>query len=387
MKNRFWAAFLAVLIITTICACNYSPEDDVDEQTEEDTIEETVNPSDTEYDLNNRPENLSFDVTPFNVTAWRESVDGQRYIYFYTAIKDNPYDNWLEAEKAMGILSQKELYTKYFELWENEFDYTIENGKNLFKSDTQYERWKDHINKWREAAKTVYETECEILNSSETALLAILISYTRLIRERTIESKNFLYRLECENKSTDTTECIEIPITWTSEIFSLDVETAYTPDSELDILLDIFKIQTYPAYYTYGYIPPEYFELERFYMIPVDDPNGIKKVEYEYTNTNYYWELEFAFSVENGESLFENTNEYDSWKTAIEELENTRELLKDCEFYILTVSRLARIPQDIRFFRQQTLEVKFFLYIFECQQKALNNIKPDEVIIEWSLKG
>ena len=46
MKKRFLAAFLAVLMITNICACNYSPEDDVDEQTKEDTKEETANPSD-----------------------------------------------------------------------------------------------------------------------------------------------------------------------------------------------------------------------------------------------------------------------------------------------------------------------------------------------------
>ena len=41
MKNRFWAALLAVLMITNICACNYTPENDIGEETEEDTKEET----------------------------------------------------------------------------------------------------------------------------------------------------------------------------------------------------------------------------------------------------------------------------------------------------------------------------------------------------------
>jgi len=48
LKKRFFAALLAVLMITNICACNYTPENDVDDQTKEDTKEETVTPSNTE---------------------------------------------------------------------------------------------------------------------------------------------------------------------------------------------------------------------------------------------------------------------------------------------------------------------------------------------------
>ena len=37
MKKRFLAAFLAVLIITTICACNYVSKDDIGEKPFENT--------------------------------------------------------------------------------------------------------------------------------------------------------------------------------------------------------------------------------------------------------------------------------------------------------------------------------------------------------------
>jgi hypothetical protein len=41
LKKRFLAALLAVLMVANICACNYTPENDIGEETEEDTKEET----------------------------------------------------------------------------------------------------------------------------------------------------------------------------------------------------------------------------------------------------------------------------------------------------------------------------------------------------------
>ena len=136
----------------------------------------------------------------------------QRYEYFHDNINQNVYDKWLIAEQAEGVRSEKEIYAEYLAFWKNEFAFTIESGKDLFKDTNEYNAWKNELEQWLESAQETLKIEIDILGSAEVQQLEVIVPHCKLIRQKVIDTKYFLYQCQFECYSN-----IEIMIEWAPE--------------------------------------------------------------------------------------------------------------------------------------------------------------------------
>ena len=289
-------------------------------------------------------------------------------------------------EKSDQIRSEKEIYREYLSLWENELEDSVKKEKNLFRSESQYNNWKNYLEQYLISVQNIFDIENELFVPSETSALGMLISRSQLIREITIEVKNFLYRLECDNKAIEVTECGKIPISWSYQATQLYLNM--TQEDQVGSSENASEIIELQKYFNDNVNKnPEIFFLQYFLKISTENSKVLDEIEKNYKNLLHFWELESSFTVENAEQLFENSNKYNQWKNRIDQLETARQTLSRCEFSILTTPPLSRIPPHIKLYRQQVIEIKFFVYLLEYQQKSTDSIKPSDIAIEWSVKG
>lgn len=139
-----------------------------------------------------------------------DNIQLQRHNYFYESINKNPYDQWLDSQLSEGIRAEKKIYAEYLSFWENELLFSIENGKILFDNPEEYNQWKTSIQQWLIMTKETLKIEIKSFNAT-LPQLEVIISYCEIIRQKAIDTKFFLYRLEYEIVAEGD---IEIPIKW-----------------------------------------------------------------------------------------------------------------------------------------------------------------------------
>ena len=298
------------------------------------------------------------------------------YEIFQGKVKNNPYDKWFEIEKVTGTSSKEQLYTNYLALWKNELAFTAENAEIFFETKQQYNAWTTYLEQWLTATETVFEIETEILENSAISPLGALVSHCQLVREKVIETKNYISRLEFHK--TEGADYSEIKITWVQDQVN-NQKHSVVSSSEIDIIQNRFYANDGQSMFATWL----QYELSK---INTDADDAIDEATTAYRKYLDLWNTEFTFTVENGEKLFENADKYDQWKNALKKLQESTKTLARCEYSILITKNIEFLIPFCEFSHQQTISTKFFLYYWEYQQKAAENIGTFDVTIEWSPK-
>ncbi len=142
-----------------------------------------------------------------------ESIQTKQFQYFYRAVDENPYDKWLKNELEKGERAEKTIYAEYLAFWKDELTFTIESGEVIFDDKEQYEQWKSDIQQWLVISQDVLKTEMNMMNYS-LGQLEVIIPYCEMVRQKVIDTKQFLYYYQVYNTLTPYTN---IEINWCSK--------------------------------------------------------------------------------------------------------------------------------------------------------------------------
>lgn len=183
---------LCCAMVTAFVSCNKSDEKS-DKNIGENEVSngETTNTCQSTYDKNiDINIYTDTDKTTFNNTD--DSPQLKFYRTFQESVDSNSYDKWLETALSQGNKSEKEIYSNYLTLWKAEFLFTIQNGKRLFENEDDYIIWKTELEQWLVNAENILKIE---MNSMEATLpqLEVIIPHCKLIRQKVIDTKKFLY--------------------------------------------------------------------------------------------------------------------------------------------------------------------------------------------------
>ena len=128
-----------------------------------------------------------------------ESISSQLEFYriFQNSMNSNLYDEWLESELCKGKRSEKEVYADYLALWKDEFQFTIENGANLFDNEDDYICWKNELEQWLVDTQNILKIEMNLMGAT-IPQLEVIIPYCEIVRQKVIDTKKFLYYYEKE---------------------------------------------------------------------------------------------------------------------------------------------------------------------------------------------
>ena len=405
MKKRIWAILLSALLMASATACNYAP-DNIPEHETESTVEgaantEAITAPDSEIVVDTSGLEAIGLEPIYTPTFWNETDLGKRTTYFYDHINQNMYDQWLKVELLNGKRSEEEIYTDYLELWKKELTFTIENGQALFDgvyefTPEQYSDWKSYLEQWMLSAESVLESEVQLLTREEMSIIGALIPHCQLIRQKVINTKEFLFRVEFCAKSLDSHEYRRVSIEWAPEADLLEFDINQNNETLKNTNKNLFDLKaTDLLHHFYDNISfhsqPSIFDdwlVNELSNLDAEDPqvfDALQDVYYDYLS---FWEdHEFTFTIENGDSLSENLLEYNEWKTVLEQLFVSTQTLSRCEFSILTVYNVEYFIPRCELMRQTVLGTKFFLYYWESQQNAIDLIDPHKIVVEWSVKG
>ena len=204
---------LSALLVTNISACHDTHHDNSTEHiTKEnlDILESNVGNSDHQVD------------TPINAPLATEqavcsssSIYEIRNTYFYEKINNNPYDTWLESKKAEGTLSEKELYKSWLDFWGDELSFTIKSGKTLFSNENDYLAWKTNLEQWLELTQENLRIEMNNMVVPSSLAQARLIHHAgEIIRQKVIDTKYFLYKIECDKATLVDSSAYEFTVEW-----------------------------------------------------------------------------------------------------------------------------------------------------------------------------
>ncbi len=134
----------------------------------------------------------------------------QKYQYFLSCVNENPYDKWLKNEWEKGERAEKTIYAEYLAFWKDEFAYTIDSCEMIFDNHEQYEQWKSNMQQWLVISQEILKTEMDIMNFS-LGQLEVIMPYCEMIRQKTIDTKYFLYDYQVYHTLTPYTN---IEINW-----------------------------------------------------------------------------------------------------------------------------------------------------------------------------
>ena len=151
-----------------------------------------INTSQSTLDLNSK-------ITPVVATTNAPISDSPQldfYNKFQTAVNANVYDEWYEAALKTDSMPISQIYGKYCTYWKNEFDFTIEKAKVLFEDESTYLQWKQDLYAWLEITQKAYQNEMTLMDVAMNRF-EIMSPYCNLIRQKVIDTKYFLYVLEC----------------------------------------------------------------------------------------------------------------------------------------------------------------------------------------------
>ena len=118
---------------------------------------------------------------------------------FQDFVVDNPYDIWLEAELNEGIEMPWYIYSNYIKFWIAEYESTLEYARDFFDNEENYISWKSNNEAWLEITRELYRNEVSNYDA-QMERLEITIPYAKLIRQKVIDTKYFLYQLEINEK-------------------------------------------------------------------------------------------------------------------------------------------------------------------------------------------
>ena len=118
---------------------------------------------------------------------------------FQDFVVDNPYDIWLEAELNEGIEMPWYIYSDYIKFWIAEYESTLEYANDFFNDEENYLSWKSDNEAWLELTRELYRKEVNNFDA-QMERLEITILYAKLIRQKVIDTKYFLYQLEINEK-------------------------------------------------------------------------------------------------------------------------------------------------------------------------------------------
>lgn len=118
---------------------------------------------------------------------------------FQDFVADNPYDIWLENVLNQGIEMPWYIYTDYIKFWIAEYEFTLEYAKDFFDDEEYYLSWKADNEAWLELTRELYKKEVSNFDA-QMERLEITIPYAKLIRQKVIDTKYFLYQLEINEK-------------------------------------------------------------------------------------------------------------------------------------------------------------------------------------------
>ena len=139
-----------------------------------------------------------------------ESIQTKQYQYFYKAIEENPYDKWLKNELEKGERAEQAIYAEYLAFWKDELAFTMENGKVIFEDKEQYEQWKSAMEQWLVVSQDILKVEMHMMNFS-LGQLEVIIPYCEMVRQKAIDTKQFLYYYQIYHTSTPYTN---IELNW-----------------------------------------------------------------------------------------------------------------------------------------------------------------------------
>lgn len=140
----------------------------------------------------------------------KESIQTKQYQYFYKAIEENPYDKWLKNELEKGERAEQAIYAEYLAFWKDELAFTMENGKVIFEDKEQYEQWKSAMEQWLVVSQDILKVEMHMMNFS-LGQLEVIIPYCEMVRQKAIDTKQFLYYYQIYHTSTPYTN---IELNW-----------------------------------------------------------------------------------------------------------------------------------------------------------------------------
>ena len=140
----------------------------------------------------------------------------KKYQFFLDCINENPYDKWLKNELEKGERAEKTIYAEYLAFWKDELNFTIECGKSLFDDVDRYNQWKYNLEQWVLFSQETLKLE---MNSFYATMpkLEVIIPHCKLIRQKVIDTKHFLYYLEFETTGNHH----EIVINWSPIVETL----------------------------------------------------------------------------------------------------------------------------------------------------------------------
>ena len=158
------------------------------------------------------------------------------YKKFQDSVNSNAYDKWLEEKLKDGIDSPKNIYAKYLALWKNELAYTIGYGEQLFEDFSKYEAWKKNLEEWLAYTSGTLTLEMNQLLGSMTQL-EVIIPHCDLVRQKVIDTKYFLYKLEIQNADFDDASISspDVSIKWClNSVFDIENQETITPPKDTE---------------------------------------------------------------------------------------------------------------------------------------------------------
>lgn len=166
--------------------------------------------SDSQGVQNDSDNNTAQEGSLNSIDKNEDSIQMQQFQYFHENIDKNPYDQWLKNELAKGEHAEKDIYSEYLAYWSGELAFTIENGQELFNDKNLYGQWKNGIEEWLINSREILKVEMNMMNCS-LGQLEVIIPYCEMVRQKVIDTKEFLYYYQVYNEFIDYTN---IEISW-----------------------------------------------------------------------------------------------------------------------------------------------------------------------------
>ena len=91
------------------------------------------------------------------------------------------------------------IYSDYIKFWIAEYESTLEYANDFFNDEENYLSWKSDNEAWLELTRELYRKEVNNFDA-QMERLEITIPYAKLIRQKVIDTKYFLYQLEINEK-------------------------------------------------------------------------------------------------------------------------------------------------------------------------------------------
>lgn len=193
MKLFLLTVLIAFMVVTN-ASCTDNGESAVDYTKPINNIE---NASGNTTDAENSDTTTESEDVNDNIKKETVTVHSQEEMYkkFQESVDSNYYDKWLEEELSECSRSEKEIYAEYLNFWKTELLLTIDAGQYLFDDQEAYKEWKNCLEEWLSSTTEALRVEVNLLLGTIPQLDSI-IPCCKLVRQKAIDTKFFLYQLD-----------------------------------------------------------------------------------------------------------------------------------------------------------------------------------------------